>query len=291
MLRATALVLMGALLGGFAAGCGDDATDTAPATPATTPPPGLPAASSPTATSTPAARAPASRNGFEGKTFESTKVIGFELAKGTTVQLSFADGRLAASAGCNTMSGTYTYEDGTLTQNGPVATTQMACPDLPANQDKWLADLLAGGVTAELVGDTLTISNGDATVTLESAAPAGLPPVVGPNWELTGYGTNSGAETSVPAGATPPSLKLKEDDTVDFYTGCNHGSGPAKFADGFVTFGPLRTTRAACPPGQSATEQAFLAVVKEGKAAAGFDGKNNLSLARDGNRLVFAQGG
>ncbi|MGP1691963.1 MAG: META domain-containing protein [Giesbergeria sp.] len=53
----------------------------------------------------------------------------------------FADGRLAGSATCNRIIGSYTSEGQTLSI-APVGTTMMACPEALMNQEKKLLDLL-----------------------------------------------------------------------------------------------------------------------------------------------------
>ncbi len=73
--------------------------------------------------------APAS---LESRTFLSTHVQGHDLVAGTHVRLSFKDGQVRINAGCNLMSGAYQIVNGRL-----------------------------------VVGDTLTLRNGDITMTLK----------------------------------------------------------------------------------------------------------------------------
>ena len=46
---------------------------------------------------------------LEGKTFTATEVSGWVPVTGTTIELTFEDGRVAAQAGCNTLTGGATW--------------------------------------------------------------------------------------------------------------------------------------------------------------------------------------
>ena len=105
---------------------------------------------------------------LEGKTFVSTSVTGHNLVAGTTVTLGFEGPTLAASAGCNTMSGPYTVENSTLRWTGFPLSTMMGCdPGLDA-QDQWLASFLQTGAAASLTGNQLTLTSNSVTMKLEA---------------------------------------------------------------------------------------------------------------------------
>ena len=258
MLRATLMVLLTTALGAGMTGCGDD---TKPVTTAE----------------------------LEGTSYVSTSVTGRELVDGTELSLNFEGGRLAASAGCNTIGGTYTLDDGKLTQ-GEAIRTQMSCGAETDAQEQWLAELLSEGATVTLLDYTLTLTTADEKLVFKKQTkPTGPPPIVGTLWTLTSTMERGGAASSVPAGVRPPTLQIGEDGNAAIYTGCNRGNGPAKVADGFVTFGPLGMTRMACQGAAGELEKKVLEVL-DGKAAAGFSGEGDLSLAKDGNSLLFRAG-
>lgn len=99
---------------------------------------------------------------LEGRSFTSTEVRGHDLVEGSTVTLSFDADNLAARAGCNTIVGTVSTADDTLTFDSQAASTMMACePDLMA-QDQWLTDFLASSPSLKVEGSTLTLGD-DAT--------------------------------------------------------------------------------------------------------------------------------
>lgn len=102
-----------------------------------------------------------------GKVFVATEVEGHELVEGSTLRLTFEESNVAAAAGCNTIFGDATWDDGTLRFTGEPARTSMGCTDGLAEQDDWLAAFLTAEPSAELDGTTLTLDDGTATITLE----------------------------------------------------------------------------------------------------------------------------
>jgi heat shock protein HslJ len=105
---------------------------------------------------------------LDGRTFVSTEVTGETLVDGSEVTVSFEGEGLSANAGCNTMNSNYTLENDILTA-GPFAQTQMACADDLQQQDVWVSELLGGGPSVTLDGNTLTIASPDTTVTFEES--------------------------------------------------------------------------------------------------------------------------
>ena len=113
---------------------------------------------------------PATAEDLDGKTFASTGSTGYELVADTVVSLTFTDGNLSFSAGCNTMNAGYEMTDGTLALTSEVAGTLMGCPpDLQA-QDEWLSGFVADSPTATVDGDGLTLATADDTLELTTAS-------------------------------------------------------------------------------------------------------------------------
>jgi heat shock protein HslJ len=102
--------------------------------------------------------------GLAGKTFESTVVDGHPMAAGTNVTMSFDADGVAVNAGCNTLRGAVTIEDGVL-QVGPMAQTMMACTDDLMTQDTFLGEFFTAGPAITLDGRTLTLTGSGATIT------------------------------------------------------------------------------------------------------------------------------
>ena len=193
----------------------------------------------------------------DGKTYLSSGIQGGTLVAGTQVRLSFKDGQIGASAGCNSMSGAYTIAGGRLTAS-QLITTDMGCDAPRMTQDEWLAKLL-GGAAITVTGDTLTLEEGPVKLTLldkEVATPD--KPITGTNWVLDGIISGDTA-SSVPAGVTA-SIKIV-DGHVDVDTGCNTGSGTVEVTGNTLTFGPLTLTKKACEAGPASVEGAVTSVL------------------------------
>jgi heat shock protein HslJ len=140
-------------------------------------------------------------------------------------------------------------------QVSALASTLMACEPALTDQDAWLTELLTGGPTMSLTGDTLTVQGSDDTITMTKIAAT---PLEGTLWQLTGTVANQGV-SSLPA-ETAGSLTITAGQAA-VETGCNNGSGSVEITDSTLTFGPLATTRMACPPDQSSLEATTLAVL------------------------------
>ena len=97
-----------------------------------------------------------------GRSFTSTEVRGHDLVEGSTITLSFEDGRISAQGGCNTLNGGATWEDDTLEVAEPMASTMMACEEPLMAQDQWLSSFLTSSPALEVDGETLTLGD-DAT--------------------------------------------------------------------------------------------------------------------------------
>lgn len=220
---------------------------------------------------------------LEGKAFVSTSATGTPLKPDMQLSLEFEEGRLAASIGCNTISGALVLRDGILKQSKAVR-TQMYCGVGP--EEDWVAGFLERGARVTKLDHTLTLTAAGAKIVLRRAKRSGPPAVVGTRWTLTQVHSNAAAPPEVLA-RNAPTLKLTPDGTAEIFTGCNRGAGPATFADGFVTFGDIAVTERSCGTAADELEQAVLKVLN-GKAAAGFSGTGELSLAKNGDTLIFA---
>jgi heat shock protein HslJ len=134
---------------------------------------------------------------LDGRTFRSTQVQGHQLVAGTRVQLSFADDRLSASAGCNQFSGGYTVDGGTLRVSG-LGGREMGCDPERAAQDEWLVDFLTSAPSIAVAGARLDLETAESAVRLHEAVDL---PLTGTTWRLDGLVTGD-AVSSLPEGAT-----------------------------------------------------------------------------------------
>lgn len=137
-----------------------------------------------------------------GRTFLSESVTRDDeprpLVEGTRIRLMLhEDGRITASAGCNTLSGSMEVERDRIVV-GELSTTEMGCEPALHDQDEWLADVLVADPAYVLDGDRLRLSHppcGYAPVIEDPAGPGesdgrGDNPYAGPNAGLLGGPAN-----------------------------------------------------------------------------------------------------
>jgi heat shock protein HslJ len=185
---------------------------------------------------------------LNGRSFLSTKVEGQTLVDGTQVTLTFTADSLSAVAGCNTMVGGYTIEDGTL-KVAALAQTMMACDPETTAQDVWVAALLSGGPALTLDGDELTVKGSDTTLTLgDRSKVADANALDGRSWDIVSLDT-----AQAPEGA----YLSVADGRLYVATGCNRGFGDVTVTDTAIEVGPIALTRMACEDAINAWEQSL----------------------------------
>lgn len=194
---------------------------------------------------------------LDGRTFLSTTVTGHDLVPGSTVRLSFDAGQLSVNAGCNQMGGAFQVVDGRL-RVGSMMTTDMGCAAPLMAQDGWVGSFL-GDATVALAGDTLTLTNGDTTMTLTEREVADPDrPLEGTRWVLDGI-TTGDAVSSVPAGVTA-ALTIANG-RMDVEAGCNRGGAAVSSNASTLSIGPMALTKMACPGDAMAVEGAMTSVL------------------------------
>lgn len=104
-----------------------------------------------------------------GKTYTSTEVRGHDLVEGSTITLTFEDGRISANGGCNTLNGSATWDGDTLEVAEPLASTMMACDEALMEQDQWLSEYLTSSPALEVDGDTMTLGDATTGITLSES--------------------------------------------------------------------------------------------------------------------------
>ena len=112
-----------------------------------------------------AAASGAAEDDLVGRSFESTDVEGHTLVEGTVITLIVSSDGVSANAGCNTLFGDATWDDGVL-RMPQAASTMMACDPALMDQDQWLGALLESSPPYELDGDTLTLGEAGQRITL-----------------------------------------------------------------------------------------------------------------------------
>ncbi len=199
-----------------------------------------------------------------GRTFVSSSVTENgkprTMPDGTTITLDFTDdGRLIASAGCNTMQGPVRFSAGTLGVSD-LAMTAMGCEPSRQEQDSWLSAFLSAAPTVRLDDTTLTLTSKDTEIVLLDREVA-QPDVAleGPTWVVHTL-LSTDIASSMPADAAPATLVFAAG-AVEVSTGCNAGSGTYEVNGKTLTFGEIVLTRKACPPQVMQVEQAITTVL------------------------------
>jgi heat shock protein HslJ len=226
---------------------------------------------------------------LDGRTFVSTAVNGHALVPGSQVQLTFRDGRdLGASAGCNTIGGTYTLTDGVLRLQA-AQMTEMGCDPERHAQDEWLVEFLSAGPALTLTGNELTLARDGTTIRLvdREVAQPDLP-LAGPVWTLESLIVGD-AVGSIPGGVVA-TLTFGPDGRVDVNAGCNRGGGTAIVDGDQIAFGPIATTKMACQGPAGDIEAAMLDVLRAGRLTFAIDASRLTLLAPNGRGLGFVGG-
>ena len=172
--------------------------------------------------------------------------------------ITFAsDGSWSGSTGCNRIAGTYTQDGSALTMvPGPM--TLVACEGPVADQER--AIVLALPMVASFAAvDSLVLISADGSELLTYAA--GLAQLAGTSWQATGINNGNDAVVSA-TGTENATLAFGTDGEVSGSGGCNSlmGSYTTTEPDG-LTFGPLASTRMACPDDVMQIEQEYLAAL------------------------------
>lgn len=199
-----------------------------------------------------------------GRTFVSTGVTvagqPFDLVAGTRIMLSFgADGRMGASAGCNSMAGTFRLDGITLVVSD-LGSTEMGCDPERHAQDEWLAKLLGSRPTISLSGNDLTLTAGTTVVKLldrEVAQPDLM--LVGPLWTVSSI-ISGETVSSVPAGPVA-TLRFAADGTLAVFTGCNSGGASYELEGDILVLRDLVLTEIGCDGPAGELERDVLGVL------------------------------
>ena len=201
---------------------------------------------------------------LDGRTFLSTSVtedgVAWQLVAGTRIRLSFGEGRIGASVGCNSFGAGYRTGDGHLivTEGGQ---TLIGCaPDREA-QDDWLFAFLGSRPMLSLAGNDLVLESGGTVITLldREIADPDLP-LVGTTWTVSAI-ISGGADSSAPAGVVA-SIVFMSDGRVEVNDGCNSGGGQFSATAETLRIVELSMTKRACDRGEAQMEAAVLAVLR-----------------------------
>ena len=196
--------------------------------------------------------------------------------------LRLESGRLSGFAGCNNFSGSYRVENGRLVV-GPVASTQMACPEPGASVERAFHQALTGTLQYAIDGNALALTSATgATLRFDQQPP---PQLSGVKWKVTSFNNGRHAVVGV-TGDTRLEISFA-DGKVSGNAGCNTFHGTYTSHDGTIEVGPLATSRRACEESLMTQEREFLAALASAVKWS-IDG-NVLDMHRaDGERAIWA---
>jgi heat shock protein HslJ len=221
---------------------------------------------------------------------------------GSSVTAVFTTEGVSGSAGCNSYSGTFQFDNTNITFS-PLITTKIACTDNNVmTQETTYLTALQAATSYQITNGQLQITYPDGLLTFNVNTTTPTPavsltstPIVntdptlgglaGVHWTLVSYGA-----TAAPVVALPDS-PVTADFTVQGVSGsagCNQYSGNFVFNNGTLTFSPLVTTQMACADNLMAQESAYLKALQSATAYQIAGGQ--LTIAYPDGVLLFKSG-
>ena len=180
----------------------------------------------------------------------------------TRVTITFADGQVSGSAGCNNYFGTYEMDGSSLTI-GQVGSTMMACfPDEVVLQETAFLANLGNVAGYEIVDNQLHLLDADGQTILIFSEDV-TPSLTGTIWTVNAYNNGNEAVVSVLDG-TEMTAVFSEVGIVGGSAGCNSYRASFEADETIITIGPAAVTRKACadPEGIMEQEALYLAALE-----------------------------
>ncbi len=243
-----------------------------------------PGATPPAAGATRASAPPA----LEGTEWVVQSLRGQPLLAGTNVTVTFKDGQISGSAGCNSYGGSYEAQDGKLTV-GQLAMTEMYCENPAGVMDQEKSFLAALGAVASYQGSAgqveLADAAGQAVLVLVSSPAKPEVALEGTEWVLTTFLEGTTASSLI--SGTEITLRFEQGDAGGS-GGCNSYGGSYTRQDDTLEFGTLVSTMMACegPAGLMQQEGKYLGLLQHVTSLA-LDGDQLTLRTAEGNGLVF----
>jgi len=186
----------------------------------------------------------------------------FEPLTGSTVRLSFHEGNLSLSAGCNSLGGEFSLMDQRLVlREGGI--TEIGCDPERHAQDEFLWSFVQSSPQLELDGSTLTLTSASTVLVFRDRELADPDrPLVATPWAIDTFISNDSA-SNLP-GPLAPTLLFAADGSLHFETGCNSGVGTYTVVAEQLTTTRVGSTNRACSGPSAAAEEHILKVLRDG---------------------------
>jgi len=218
------------------------------------------------------------------------------LVEGTQIRLSFDGDQIGASAGCNSMGGSFTLTDAGALEVSDLFMTEMGC-DGPLNeQDSFVAAFLTDSPTIRVGEDAITLSTASTTIELVDSSIANPDrPLIDTGWEVTGFFDRSVA-TSFNVDE-PARVRFFDDSTMTGFDGCADFAMPVEISDGSIggaiaegVDGELQFGRIIDTPPDACEHLDYATKVGgilRGRATYTIDGKNLTIHATNGDAITL----
>ncbi|MFN2253943.1 MAG: META domain-containing protein, partial [Candidatus Promineifilaceae bacterium] len=180
----------------------------------------------------------------------------------TRVTITFADGQVSGSAGCNNYFGTYEVDGSSLTV-GQVGSTMMACfPDEVVLQETAFLANLGNVAGYEIMDNQLHLQDANGQTILIFSEDI-TPSLTGTVWTVTEFNNGNEAVVSVLDG-TEMTAVFAEVGIVGGSAGCNNYRASFEADETNITIGPAAVTRKMCaePEGIMEQEALYLAAME-----------------------------
>ena len=226
-----------------------------------TPVPGTPAPEQEEpAAATPAPESEGEMLTLEGVTWQLaqyTDANGVMTVPGAEATISFQDGQVSGSTGCNRFFAGYTVEGNQLTVE-QAGSTMMACPEPAMTQERDFLNNIVLAASYEIVENQLQISDAAGTIilTFDLQAAASLTGVL---WRATNYNNGQQAVVGLLDGSEILAV-FGEDGNLSGSAGCNNYFAAYTTDGNQISIGPAGSTQMMCdqPAGVMEQESAYL---------------------------------
>ncbi len=193
-----------------------------------------------------------------GRAFAAQSAVGFDLPSASNLVITFDDGQLGVSGGCNLIGGAYTIDGNVLKAPEGFMQTEMACDEPLMQLDTDVVALLSASPTLSADGDVLTITGPSSSLTLSLQQPPADLPLEGTVWTVTSLVDGDAVSGGF---SVAPTIQFV-DGSAQVFTGCNRGSAKVTVADTAIEFGPMGLTKMACQGDAMQVEAAVVAVLQ-----------------------------
>lgn len=186
----------------------------------------------------------------EGRTFLFQSAMGFTPVENTTVRLSFQEGSIGFSAGCNIFGGSYSLQGDKLIVT-ELGSTNIGCEPALAAQDDWLAEFITSSPTFDLDDNDLTLADSEATLRfLDRRVADPDRPLIGSLWSINTLISGPVAQGGFPG---EPTVTFDAQGQVHVFTGCNTGTGEYSATGPQLSLSAIAYTEQACANAAFAT--------------------------------------